>query len=59
MCLIKKKKDEEHKKILLIYSDSREEVNRVAFLLDEVFSVLHELPQGHHRVIVDVELVVS
>lgn len=41
------------------YSDSREEVNRVTFLLDEIFPVLHELPQRHHGVIIDVELVVS
>ena len=40
-------------------SDLREKVNGVAFLLDEVFSVLHELPQGHHGVVVNVELVVS
>lgn len=43
----------------LKYSNSREEVNRVAFLLDEVFPILHELPQRHHGVVVDVELVVS
>lgn len=40
-------------------SDLRKEVNRVAFLLDEVFSILHELLQRHHGVVVDVELVVS
>lgn len=38
---------------------SREEVNRVTFLLDEVFPVLHELLQGHHGVIVNVKFVVS
>lgn len=38
--------------------DVREKVNRVASLLDEVFAVLHELPQGHDGVVVDVEFVV-
>lgn len=34
-------------------------MHRVTFLLDEVFSILHELPQGHHGVVVNIELVVS
>ena len=34
-------------------------MNRVAFLLDEVFPIFHELLEGHHRVVVDVELVVG
>lgn len=40
------------------HPDLREEVNGVAFLLDEVSSVLHKLFEGHHGVVVDVELVV-
>lgn len=39
-------------------ADSREEVNRVAFLLDEVLPVLHELLERHPGVVIDVELVV-
>lgn len=41
------------------YSDSQEEVHRVAFLLDEVLTILHELFQRHHGVVVDIEFVVS
>ena len=34
-------------------------MHRVTLLFDEVSSVLHELLEGHHRVVVDVEPVVS
>lgn len=50
---------ENTRKTLSKHSDSREEVHGVTFLLDEVFSILHELPQCHHGVVVNVELVVG
>lgn len=34
-------------------------MHRVAFLLDEVFAILHELLQRQHGVVIDVELVVG
>ncbi len=60
MCLIKQLLEHRvHEEILFKNLDPREEVHRVAFLLDEVFSILHELLQRHHGVVVDVELVVG
>lgn len=41
------------------YSDSQEEVHRVTSLLDEVLTILHELFQRHHGVVVNIEFVVS
>lgn len=34
-------------------------MHRVTFFLDEVFSILHKLPQRHHGVVVNVELVID
>lgn len=41
------------------YPDSQEEVHGVTSLLDEVLTILHELFQRHHGVVVDIEFVVS
>lgn len=49
----------ERVQVLHQYSHSREEVHGVTFLLDEVLTILHELPQRHHGVVVDIEFVIS
>lgn len=45
--------------ILREYSHSQEEVHRVTSLLDEVLTILHELFQRYHGVVVNIEFVVS